>query len=151
MVEEQSRHTRFKIVLEAVKTTDGLCPYYTHGEKVVWYGGKLDKEESDDICMPMLCTFAPFWRPLSRGKTPKEIGMCKEGEVGYFTCHVCPVGSTPPRQSHANVLFKVTMEPVSKEELVAGKTTAHGPDTVRIRELQKRGLWYPPYWPIEES
>ena len=142
--EKRGRDTQsFKVVLEAVETKDGLCPYYTKGQKMVWYGGKIDREESDDMCMPMLCTFAPFWRLLSKGKTPKEIGMCKEGDVGYFTCHVCPVGSTPQGQSHANVLFKVTTEPVTKADLEAEKTVAHGPDTKRIQELWKRGLWYP--------
>jgi len=141
--------TRCKVTLEAVQVTDGVCPYYSHGEKVVWYGGQLNKEESDDICMAMLCTFAPFWRPLANGKSPRELGMCKEGEVGYFTCHVCPVGSTPPRQSHANVLFKVTTRPITEEDVKMGKTTAHGPGARKIEELRKRGLWYPPYWPIE--
>jgi uncharacterized repeat protein (TIGR04076 family) len=147
--DEASRSTRRKVVLEAVRTTEGVCPYYTCGEKVVWYGGKIDTEESDDLCMAMLCTFAPFWRPLARGKTPQEIGMCEDGDVGYFTCHVCPVGSTPPRQSHANVLFKVTTRPITEADVKAGKTTAHGPDANRVRELRQRGLWYPPRWPIE--
>ncbi len=135
-----------EVVVEAVQTTDGLCPYYTKGQKVVV--SPLDREASDDICMPMFCSFAPFWRPLANGVTPKELGMTMENadpNVGYFTCHVCPVGSTPARQSHAFVLFKVYTRPRSRE------TRQEGPNAEKLASLRKRGLWYPPYWPIEDE
>jgi uncharacterized repeat protein (TIGR04076 family) len=135
-----------EVVVEAVQCTDGLCPYYTEGQKIVI--SPLDKEDSDDICMPMFCTFSPFWRPLAYGVTPKELGMTMEDadpNVGFFTCHVCPVGSTPPRQSHANVIFKVYTRPRSN------KIRQHGPNAEKTAELRKKGMWYPPYWPIDEE
>ena len=150
--EQSKNEKRYKVILEAEKVENGICPPYTKGLKVVWYGGLLNKEESDALCTAMLCTFAPYWRALSKGKTPKELGMTTDdadANVGYFTCHVCPVNSTPPRQSHANALFKVTTKPITDDDVKAGKTKAHGPMAERIAELKKRGLWYPPYWPIE--
>ena len=153
-IKQPKNETRYKVILEAEKIDNGICPPYTKGLKVVWYGGLLNKEESDALCTPMLCTFAPFWRALSKGKIPKELGMTTDNadpNIGYFTCHVCPVNSTPPRQSHANALFKVTTRPITEDEVKAGKTKAHGPMAERIAELRKRGLWYPPYWPIEKK
>ena len=135
-----------EVVVEAIQCTDGLCPYYTKGQKVVV--SPLDKEASDDICMPMFCSFAPFWRALAHGVTPRELGMTMDNadpDVGYFTCHVCPVGSTPERQSHAFVIFKVYTRPRSRG------TGQQGSNAQRLAELRKRELWYPPYWPLEDE
>jgi len=143
---------QYKVILEVEKVEDGICPPYVEGFKVVLDGGLLNKKESDALCVPMLCTFAPYWKALSRGKTPKELGMTSDEadpSVGYFTCHVCPVNSTPPRQSHANILFRVTANSTTDDDVKTGKRKADGSIFGKAAQLKRRGSSYPPSSPIK--
>lgn len=120
-----------KIVLECIEVT-GECPAYTPGSRVIidtaliyrndeWPDSELegksivqDTDPGHANCYPLLLNFAPFYRSLSAGITPRELGLSATNSEGYFTCHMCDVQHYYDRgyETHGNVKFKIKLEPV---------------------------------------
>ena len=59
-----------KVVL-TVKEKKGDCPFYDEGDKIVFQGSELLKEESDNLCMYALSSILPYVSALTR-ETPSE-------------------------------------------------------------------------------
>lgn len=63
----------------------GVCPVYKEGECfVIEEGYKL--RASGPICMHALSSLMPFYAALSRGISPVDLGLAKEGEASYVQC-----------------------------------------------------------------
>lgn len=150
----ESRSMRIEI--ESLGTVRGICVGYPQGAKVVLYGNQISFEETDHICLAMVYDFGPYFRPLLRGHSPGELGMnTDDGPVGYFACHSCPVGSTPPAQSHGSVIFRVSTRQATTEELKRlprsrREKVRASQDTLRsiTRKARATGEWMPTAWPV---
>jgi len=124
---------RYKVVLECVEVT-GECPAYKPGSRVVidtaliyredeWPDSELEgrsiilpTDPGHANCYPFILEFAPFYRSLSVGVSPRELGLGKTDAEGYFTCHNCDVRFYYERgyRTHGNAKFRVVQEPVEK-------------------------------------
>lgn len=64
----------------------GFCPVYTSGDFfVILDGYKLRAERP--LCMHSLVSLLPYYVPLSRGFSPRELGLAsREEEVAYVQC-----------------------------------------------------------------
>ena len=124
---------KYKVVLECIEVT-GECPAYDPGSRIVidtaliyredeWPDSKLEGRTiiaPDDPgyanCYPLLLNFAPFYRSLSSGISPKKLGLGPSDSEGYFTCHMCDVRMYYERgyETHGNVKFRIQLIPVEK-------------------------------------
>lgn len=67
-----------------VKKIKGHCPVYMEGDSFfILEGYKLKSDHP--ICMHSLTSIMPYYIPLSRGVSPKELGL-GDGEKAYVQC-----------------------------------------------------------------
>ncbi len=92
-----------KLIIEVVEIR-GTCPVYEIGDRIVLDDGyKVNREETDNICMHSLASILPYYNALAKGVEPKELGLAQNGEDAYIQCldpHEQTGGGT--------VIFKVT-------------------------------------------
>ena len=70
----------------------GHCPVYTVGDSFrIREGFKLVAEKP--LCMHSLASLMPYYVALSRGISPVELGLAREGDVTYAQC-LDPCGRT---------------------------------------------------------
>jgi len=63
----------------------GHCPVYAVGDSFrILEGFKLVAEKS--LCMHSLASLMPYYLALSRGVSPVELGLAREGNVAYVQC-----------------------------------------------------------------
>ena len=63
----------------------GNCPVYAVGDSFrILEGFKLVAEKS--LCMHSLASLMPYYVALSRGVSPVELGLAREGNVAYVQC-----------------------------------------------------------------
>lgn len=75
-----------KLVIEVVDI-QGNCPVYRLRDRIVLDDGyKVNLEETDNICMHSLASVLPYHNALSKGISPTELGLTKEGEDAYVQC-----------------------------------------------------------------
>ena len=67
-----------KVVAEVVSSE---CKLYSEGDKLVFEGPLLNKEESAGICVNALQSFFPFVFALRKNVTPQELGFEQDVEV----------------------------------------------------------------------
>jgi uncharacterized repeat protein (TIGR04076 family) len=68
-----------------VLTVKGNCPVYRERDSfVIADGFKLCAEAP--VCMHSLAAILPFYTALSRGISPVELGLAREGEAAYLQC-----------------------------------------------------------------
>lgn len=74
-----------KLVIR-VKEIRGICPVYKEGDTFVIEDGY--KLVSDiPLCMHSLSSLMPYYIPLSRGISPKSLGLAKEDvQKAYIQC-----------------------------------------------------------------
>ena len=111
----------YKLILEVVDVK-GFCPFYEKGSRISFCEPAILKEESDGLCYGALLTFGPFYRPLVRGVSPRELGL---GD-GYFACHAPPLNSP---EAHGTVFFKIRQVPVDET-----------PEDLWMKDLEERGI-----------
>ena len=124
---------RYKIILECVQIT-GECPAYKSGSRIVidqalvyredeWPDSELEgksvvlpTDPGHANCYPFLLEFAPFYRNLCTGISPKMLSLSASDDEGYFTCHNCDVKFYHEKgyETHGNAKFKIKLLPVEK-------------------------------------
>jgi hypothetical protein len=112
---------RYKLILECVDVK-GFCPVYRKGSKITFCEPIIVMKETDAICVGALLAFGPFYRPLVRGISPKDLGL---GE-GYIACHAPPLVMP---EAHGTVFFKIKQVPVEET-----------PEDVWLKEMEKKGI-----------
>ncbi len=128
----------YKVVLECA-SVKGFCPFYKKGDKITFVEPGIVMEETDAICYAFILNFGPWYRPLVRGITPKELGLTKNEEEGYIACHAPPLGEVPEGAAHGTVFFKIKQIPI--EETIEDKW---------VKDLLEKGVGFPPkreFWP----
>lgn len=74
-----------KDLLIEVVEIKGHCPVYSVGDSFrILDGFKLVAEKP--LCMHSLASFMPYYVALSRGASPAELGLVREGDVAYVQC-----------------------------------------------------------------
>lgn len=74
-----------KDLLIRVFDVRGRCPVYQKGDAFrILEGFKLDAEQP--LCMHSLSSLLPYYVSLSRGISPKELGLVQEGREAYLQC-----------------------------------------------------------------
>ncbi len=75
-----------KLIIE-VAEIEGKCPVYRTGNKIILDEGyKVNLRETDNICMHSLSSLLPYYNCLSKGVSPQELGLAKEGKDAYIQC-----------------------------------------------------------------
>ena len=75
-----------KLIIEVVEI-EGKCPVYSSGERIVLDDSyKVNLNETDNICMHSLGSLHPYYNSLSKGVSPVELGLAKEGNSAYVQC-----------------------------------------------------------------
>ncbi len=68
-----------------VEQINGHCPVYRVGDSFrVVDGFKLTC--TAPVCLHSLASLMPYYVALSRGVSPVELGLAREGEVAYLQC-----------------------------------------------------------------
>jgi uncharacterized repeat protein (TIGR04076 family) len=94
-----------KLVIEVIEI-EGKCPVYQVGDRIVLDEGyKIKLEETDNICMHSLASILPYHTALSKGISPTELGLAKEGDAAFLQC-LDPQKHT----GGGTVTFKITRE-----------------------------------------
>lgn len=84
----------------------GECPVYRRGGRIVLDEGyKVNMRETHAICMHSLNSLMPYYVALSRGISPVDLGLAREGEEAYVQC-LDPMEQT----GGGTVLFKIRRE-----------------------------------------
>lgn len=112
----KSEKTRCKLEIVAKKVWP-MCPIYREGDKMTIVEPGIILEETDAICLSFLADLIPYYRGLSRGIDPKEMGLKTEGDVAYIECHD-PGGKYPDFPTDGGtVLFEIKRIPLALEDL----------------------------------
>lgn len=75
-----------KLIIE-VAEIEGKCPVYQMGDRIILDDGyKVNLKETDNICMHSLSSLLPYYNSLSKGVSPRELGLAKEGKDAYVQC-----------------------------------------------------------------
>ncbi len=75
-----------KLIIE-VAEIEGKCPVYKMGDRIILDDGyKVNLRETDNICMHSLSSLLPYYNSLSKGVSPQELGLAKEGNDAYVHC-----------------------------------------------------------------
>jgi uncharacterized repeat protein (TIGR04076 family) len=91
-----------KVEVVAVK---GNCPVYREGDSfLIAEGFKLSAEKL--ICMHSLAAIFPFYAALSRGISPVDLGLGREGEAAYLQCP-----DPCERTGGGTVVLRITLQP----------------------------------------
>lgn len=84
-----------KNLIIVVKKINGKCPVYKKDNKIVIEEGyKINLNKTDAICMHSICSIMPYYVALSKGISPKELGLASKDirvdndnkEVAYIQC-----------------------------------------------------------------
>lgn len=87
----------YKVTL-TVKESRGDCPYYQVGDRIIFRGGELLKDESGRLCLYALSAMFPYITALTRD-TPEEDWINRKKSIQ------CPDDARP-------VIFQVSRERV---------------------------------------
>ncbi len=94
-----------KLIIE-VTEIEGKCPVYSLGDRIILDDGyKVNLRETDNICMHSLSSILPYYNSLSKGVSPQELGLAKEGNNAYVQC-LDPKKHT----GGGTVIFKISRE-----------------------------------------
>jgi uncharacterized repeat protein (TIGR04076 family) len=63
----------------------GKCPVHRKGD-VFWIEEGYKLRNRGPICLHALASIMPYYVALSRGISPVELGLAKEGETAYVQC-----------------------------------------------------------------
>ena len=77
-----------KLIIRVIEIK-GTCPVYRVGDRIVLDEGyRLNLEETDNVCMHSLASILPYHVALSKGISPKELGLSREdgGNKAYLQC-----------------------------------------------------------------
>lgn len=75
---------KYSLVVE-VTEIKGHCPVYNPGDTFsIVDGFKLSC--SRPVCLHSLASLMPYYVALSRGVSPVELGLAREGETAYLQC-----------------------------------------------------------------
>lgn len=78
------RETPREIVVRVIEIK-GRCPVYQVGDTFrIVDGFRLVAEKA--LCMHSLASLMPYYIALSRGVSPVELGLGREGDVAYLQC-----------------------------------------------------------------
>ncbi|MCS4541016.1 MAG: TIGR04076 family protein [Euryarchaeota archaeon] len=85
---DKSKLNSFKLYRLEIKVKEirGNCPVFKEGDKITIEEPKLILKETDAFCIHAFGSMLSMLVPLSRGIEPKEVGLCKEGDIGYLQC-----------------------------------------------------------------
>ncbi|MEA1904878.1 MAG: TIGR04076 family protein [Candidatus Hadarchaeota archaeon] len=76
-----------KVLIIKVIAIEGNCPVYRLGDRIVIEDGfRLNLEETDAVCMHSLASLMPYYVALSKGVSPRELGLAGEGDRAYVQC-----------------------------------------------------------------
>jgi uncharacterized repeat protein (TIGR04076 family) len=74
-------------LIVTVEGIEGVCPVYKEGDRIILDEGyRINMDETNAICMHSLSSLMPYYVALSRGISPKELGLAKEGDEAYVQC-----------------------------------------------------------------
>jgi len=77
--------SKAKTLLVKVAEIKGRCPVYQIGDSFqIVNGFRLIAEKP--LCMHSLASLMPYYAALSRGVSPVELGLAREGDVAYVQC-----------------------------------------------------------------
>lgn len=80
------RRKAMRLAIEVIEI-EGQCPVYRIGDKIILDDGyKVNLRETDNICMHSLSSILPYYNSLSKGVSPQELGLAKEGKDAYVQC-----------------------------------------------------------------
>jgi uncharacterized repeat protein (TIGR04076 family) len=75
-----------KLIVKVIEIT-GKCPIYKIGDKIVIDDGyHINLKQTTAICMHSLTSLMPYYVALSKGISPVELGLAKEGKKAYVEC-----------------------------------------------------------------
>lgn len=75
---------KYNLVVEVIEIK-GHCPVYRVGDTFsIDDGFKLTC--SRPVCLHSLASLMPYYVALSRGVSPVELGLAREGEAAYLQC-----------------------------------------------------------------
>lgn len=75
-----------RLIIEVIDIK-GKCPVYNSGDRIVLDDGyKVNMSETDSICMHSLGSLLPYYNSLSKGASPVELGLAREGDSAYIQC-----------------------------------------------------------------
>lgn len=60
--------------------TKSLCPTYSEGDKIVFDGPNINKEESDNLCMTAINALYPFVFAARKGYIHESVIQCPDCE-----------------------------------------------------------------------
>ena len=87
-----------------VKEIKGYCPIYKEGDEfIIEDGYKL--KSNIVLCMHSLASIFPYYVALTRGVTPKDLGLSKDNNKAYVEC-LDPYEYT----GGGTVIFEITKE-----------------------------------------
>lgn len=73
-----------KLIIK-VKEIIGKCPVYKKGDEFYIINGyKLETRLS--LCMHSLTSLMPYYVALSKGISPKDLGLSKNGDSAFLQC-----------------------------------------------------------------
>jgi len=127
----ESEKFRYKLEIVAKKIWP-VCPIYNEGDKMVIVEPGIIVQETDAICLSFLADLMPYYRGLSRGIDPKEMGLKTDGALSYIECHD-PGGKYRDYPTDGGtVLFEIRRIPLNLEDLTKYRQ-------IDLKEMEK--IW----------
>ena len=84
-LERKKSLVSYRLEIE-VKEIRGYCPVFKEGDKITIEEPELVLKETNAFCIHAFGSMLSMLVALSRGIEPKDVGLCKEGDVGYIQC-----------------------------------------------------------------
>ncbi|MFQ5906088.1 MAG: TIGR04076 family protein [bacterium] len=92
-----------KLIIEVVEIK-GSCPVYELGDRIVLDEGyRLNRGETDNLCMHSVGSILPYYNSIYRGVDPRDLGLSKDARSAYVQC-LDPCSYT----GGGTVIFRIT-------------------------------------------
>ncbi len=95
----------YRLIL-TVKEIRGKCPVFKVGDKIIIEEPEILTKKTDALCIHAIGSMLSMLVPLSRGVSFKDLGLAKNGEVGYIQC----LDPGPPYTPGGTVIFEIRRE-----------------------------------------
>lgn len=95
----------YRLVVK-VKEIRGGCPVFRVGDQIVVEEPRVVLEETDGFCVHAFGAMLSVLIALCRGVSFKELGLARDGEVGYVQC----LDPGPPFTGGGTVVFEIRRE-----------------------------------------
>lgn len=112
----ESEKFRYKLEIVAKKIWP-MCPIYKEGDKMTIVEPGIVIQETDAICLSFLADLISYYRGLSRGIDPKEMGLKTDGDIAFIECHDPGGKYSDYPTDGGTVLFEIRRTPLTLEDV----------------------------------